>query len=79
MIRRALSKVAIGFVCGAGFLAVGVPMGLYLLGLSNIEGRPEPPTRRTSPRIPSCSSKRFATQRRSRSMFSIRGLTQRHC
>jgi hypothetical protein len=43
MVRTALSKVALGFVCGAGILAVGVPLGLYLLGLSNIEGRPEPP------------------------------------
>jgi hypothetical protein len=34
MIRTALSKVTTSFVCGAGILAVGVPMGLYLLGLA---------------------------------------------
>jgi hypothetical protein len=44
MTRTFLSKVAITFVCGAGILAVGVPMALYMLGLSNIEGRPQPPT-----------------------------------
>jgi hypothetical protein len=44
MIRTALSKVAIAFVCAAGILVLGVPLGLYVLGLSNIEGRPEPPT-----------------------------------
>jgi hypothetical protein len=44
MIRTVLSKVAIAFVCGAGTLVIAVPLGLYVLGLSNIEGRPEPPT-----------------------------------
>jgi hypothetical protein len=44
MIRTALSKIAIAVVCGAAILAVGVPLGLYVLGLSNIEGRPNPPT-----------------------------------
>jgi hypothetical protein len=44
MTLTTLSKVAITFVCGAGILAVGVPIGLDVLGLSNIEGRPEPPT-----------------------------------
>ena len=44
MIRTTLRNVAIAFVCGAGILVIGVPLGLYVLGLSNIEGRPEPPT-----------------------------------
>jgi len=44
MIRTTLGEVAIAFVCGAGILVIAVPMGLYVLGLSNIEGPPEPPT-----------------------------------
>jgi hypothetical protein len=44
MTRTVLRKVAITIVCGAGVLSVGVPMGLYVLGLFNIEGRPQPPT-----------------------------------
>jgi hypothetical protein len=44
MIRTTLSKVAIAFVCGVGILVIALPLGLYVLGLSNIEGRPEPPT-----------------------------------
>src|SRR5258708_7340916 len=44
MTRTFLTEVAITFVRGAGILALGVPMGLYVLGLSNIDGRPESPT-----------------------------------
>jgi hypothetical protein len=44
MIWTTLRRIAIAFVCAAGILVLGVPLGLYALGLSNIEGRPEPPT-----------------------------------
>jgi len=44
MFRTYLKKFSITIVCGAGIPAVGVPIGLYILGLSNVEGRPEPPT-----------------------------------
>jgi hypothetical protein len=43
MTRTVLRIVVITIVCGAGILALGVPMGLYMLGISNIQGRPEPP------------------------------------
>jgi len=41
---KSAGLVAIAFVCGAGTLVIAAPLGLYVLGLSNIEGRPEPPT-----------------------------------
>ena len=44
MVRTALNKVAIALICGAGILVLGVPPGLYVVGLSNIEGRPKAPT-----------------------------------
>jgi hypothetical protein len=44
MIRTALSKVAIAFVCGVSIPVIALPLSLYVLGLSNIEGRPKLPT-----------------------------------
>jgi hypothetical protein len=39
-----VSKVAIALLLGVALLVFSLPIGLYWLGLSNIEGRPEPPT-----------------------------------
>ena len=36
-------QIALVILGGAAFLAAVVPLGLYWLGLSNIEGRPQPP------------------------------------
>jgi hypothetical protein len=44
MARTFLLKIAVALVGVAALLAAGIPLGLYWLGLSNIEGRPEPPT-----------------------------------
>jgi hypothetical protein len=46
--RTLLLKTAAVFLGGAALLAAGTPLGLYWLGLSNIEGRPKPPTRANS-------------------------------
>jgi hypothetical protein len=39
-----IRKIIAIFLGGIALLAVGTPLGLYWLGLSNVEGRPEPPT-----------------------------------
>jgi hypothetical protein len=44
MARTFLLKTAAVLLGAAALLATGIPLGLYWLGLSNIEGRPEPPT-----------------------------------
>jgi hypothetical protein len=44
MARRFLLRIAVALLGVAALLAAGMPLGLYWLGLSNIEGRPEPPT-----------------------------------
>jgi hypothetical protein len=46
--RTLLLKTAAVFLGGAALLAAGTPLGLYWLGLSNIEGRPKAPTRANS-------------------------------
>jgi hypothetical protein len=43
MNRKTTPKIAVVILGGAVFLAAVMPLGLYWLGLSNIEGRPEPP------------------------------------
>ncbi len=43
MIRKSLGKVAVVLLFATALLAAVLPLGLYWLGLSNIEGRPEPP------------------------------------
>jgi hypothetical protein len=43
MTRSFLLKIAVVLLGAGALLAVGIPLGLYWLGLSNIEGRPEPP------------------------------------
>lgn len=45
MDRSSLRKITIAALTAAALLALGVPLGLYGLGLANIEGRPEVPTR----------------------------------
>jgi hypothetical protein len=40
---KSLGKVAVVLLVATALLAAVVPLGLYWLGLSNIEGRPEPP------------------------------------
>ena len=44
MARTFLPKIAVVLLGAVALLAAGIPLGLYWLGLSNIEGRPEPPT-----------------------------------
>jgi hypothetical protein len=44
MARSFLLKIAVVLLGAGALLAAGIPLGLYWLGLSNIEGRPEPPT-----------------------------------
>jgi hypothetical protein len=44
MAPKLLRQIAISSLSAAGLLALGIPLGLYGLGLSNIEGRPAPPT-----------------------------------
>jgi hypothetical protein len=41
--RSLLGKVAVASVLAALLLGFGLPIGLYGIGISNIEGRPEPP------------------------------------
>jgi hypothetical protein len=44
VIGKTLGKIAFALLGGTTALAAVVPPGLYWLGLSNIEGRPEPPS-----------------------------------
>lgn len=44
MARKFVLKVAIASLVGVALLVLSLPIGLYLLGLSKVEGRPEPPT-----------------------------------
>jgi hypothetical protein len=43
MARTPLGKIVLGSLGAAALLAFSVPLGLYGLGLSNIDGRPTPP------------------------------------
>jgi hypothetical protein len=45
MSRTFLRKVTIATLCAAALIGIVVPLGLYWLGLSNIVGRPIPPTK----------------------------------
>jgi hypothetical protein len=44
MTRILLLRAAAVILGGTALLASGIPLGLYWLGLSNVEGRPERPT-----------------------------------
>ena len=44
MARTFLLKIAVALMGATALLAAGMPLGLYWLGLSNIEGRPVPPS-----------------------------------
>jgi hypothetical protein len=44
MIRKGLGKIVFALLGATTVLAAIAPLGLYWLGLSNIEGRPEPPS-----------------------------------
>lgn len=44
MARKFVLKVAIASLVGVALLVLSLPIGLYWLGLSKVEGRPEPPT-----------------------------------
>ncbi len=40
MTPKSLGKIAVVVLVATAFLAAAVPLGLYWLGLSNVEGRP---------------------------------------
>lgn len=44
MARKILLKTAAYFLGATALVVAGIPFGLYWMGLSNIEGRPEPRT-----------------------------------
>jgi hypothetical protein len=49
MIRGWLRRVGVALLCAGVAFIIGLPFGLYGLGLSNIEGRPEAPLTTNDP------------------------------